>query len=137
MSKSQETKDILGVCEENLSTVFATVNKDAPKLFQSVIDMQQQCMQACENTMKASLSIQREYAEKVGINSNIPDAALSAIRDTNEQITKAYTLQNKSVQTAIDTTKQNIKTFNDNAKSFADLNRNIMQSWINTFAPKN
>ena len=29
-----------------------------------------------------------------------------------------------------------LKTFNDNAKSFADLNKNILQSWISVFTTK-
>jgi hypothetical protein len=38
--------------------------------------------------------------------------------------------------TTIDATQQNIKTFNDNVKSLADLNKNILQSWISTFTTK-
>jgi len=38
---------------------------------------------------------------------------------------------------SIDATQQNIKTFNDNAKSFVELNKNILQSWISAFTTKN
>jgi len=41
------------------------------------------------------------------------------------------------VQTSIDTTVQNIRTFSDNINSFAELNKNIIQSWINPFMLKN
>ena len=135
MSKSQETttKDVFGIYQENINNVFATINKEVPKFHQSVTDLQQQCMQTCENTTKATLSLQREVANKAGINMNIPDTALTTIRNTNEEITKAYSLYSQMVQTSIDTAKQNIKTFNDNTKSFADLNRNIAQAWMNTF----
>ncbi|MGI9567274.1 MAG: hypothetical protein ACR2LL_09720 [Nitrosopumilus sp.] len=135
MSKSQEaTKDVFGMYQENINNVFATINKEVPKFHQSVTDLQQQYMQICENTTKTTLSLQREVATKTGINMSIPDAVLATIRNTNEEITKAYSLYSQMVQTSIDTAKQNIKTFNDNAKSFADLNRNIVQSWMNTFA---
>ncbi|WP_316505845.1 hypothetical protein [Nitrosopumilus sp.] len=135
MSKSQEaTKDVFGMYQENINNVFATINKEVPKFHQSITDLQQQCMQICENTTKTTLSLQREVATKTGINMSIPDATLATIRNTNEEITKAYSLYSQMVQTSIDTAKQNIKTFNDNAKSFADLNRNIVQSWMNTFA---
>ena len=46
-------------------------------------------------------------------------------------------LQNQIVLASIDATQQNIKTFNDNAKSFVELNKNILQSWISAFATKN
>jgi len=136
MSKSQQettTKDVFGTYQENINNVFATINKEVPKFHQSVTDLQQQCMQTCENTTKATLSLQIEVANKAGINMNIPDAALATIRDTNTEITKAYSLYSQMVQTSIDTAKQNIKTFNDSVNSFADLNRNIVQSWMNTF----
>jgi len=46
-------------------------------------------------------------------------------------------MQNQIALATIDATQQNIKTFNDNAKSFADLNKNVLQSWISTFTARN
>ena len=137
MSKSQETKDVFGIYEESINNVFVTIHKEVPKFHQAITDLQQQCMQTCENTMKTGISVQREFANKTGINTSIPDAALTTIRDTNMEINKAYSVQTQMIQTAIDTTKQNFKTFNENAKSFADLNRNIIKSWMSLFTPRN
>ena len=86
--------------------------------------------------MKSVLSIQKEIVSKAGINANIPDAALTAIRDTNDGFNKVYSVQNQIVQTALDATKQNIKAVNDNTKAFTDLNKNIIQSWISVFTPR-
>ena len=137
MSKIQDTKDVFGVYEQNINSNFATLNREVPKYNQSITDIQQQCIQTCENTMKSVLSVQKEFVTKTGINANIPDAALTAIRETNDGINKAHSVQSQIVQTALDATKQNIKTFNDNAKAFADLNKNIIQSWISVFTPRN
>ena len=137
MSKSQEAKDVFGIYEESINNVFTTVHKEVPKFHQAITDLQQQYMQTCENTIKTNIAVQREFANKTGINSNIPDAALTTIRDTNMEINKAYSLQTQMIQTAMDTTKQNIKTFNENAKSFAELNRNIIHSWMSLFTPRN
>ena len=137
MSKTLDTKDVFGIYEQNIISSFATINREVPKYYQSVTDLQHQCIQTCENTMKSVLSVQKEIVNKAGINANIPDAALSTIRDTNDGINKVYSVQNQIVQTALDATKQNIQTFNDNAKAFADLNKNIIHSWINVFTPRN
>ena len=75
--------------------------------------------------------------EKAGIAANIPEATLKIIRDTTEEFVKAASIQNQITLATIDATQQNIKTFNDNAKSFADLNRNILQSWISIIHYKN
>jgi len=137
MSKTLDTKDVFGIYEQNINSSFATINREVPKYHQSVTDLQQQCIQTCENTMKSVLAVQKEIVNKVGINANIPDAALNTIRETNEGINKVYSVQNQIVQTALDATKQNIKAYNDNAKAFADLNKNIIHSWISVFTPRN
>ena len=57
--------------------------------------------------------------------------------DTNKQIVQASTINNQLFKTTIDATVQNIKTFNDNVNAFADLNKNIIQSWMTPFTQKN
>ena len=94
-------------------------------------------MKACEKTINASVAMTQEFAKKTGITTEIPNAAKTAIVDTNKQIVQASTVQNQFIKTSIDTTVQNIKTFNDNVNSFADLNKNIIQSWVNPFTQKN
>jgi hypothetical protein len=80
--------------------------------------------------------IQKEFVKKVGVASNIPTPMLHVIDDASEEFVKATSIQNQLMLTTIDATQQNIKTFNDNVKSLADLNKNILQSWISTFTTK-
>jgi len=104
---------------------------------QSITNVQQEYLQAYENIVDSTITIQREYAKKAGIATNIPEATLKVIHDTTEEFVKVASIQNQITLATIDATQQNIKTFNDNAKSFADLNRNILQSWISAFTTKN
>jgi len=46
-------------------------------------------------------------------------------------------VNNQLTKTAIDTTVQNIKAFSNNINSFAELNKNIVQSWTTPFTLKN
>ena len=62
---------------------------------------------------------------------------LKMINYTTEEFVKIFSIQNQIVLASIDATQQNIKTFNDNIKSFGELNKNIIQSWISVFAIKN
>ena len=94
-------------------------------------------MKTAQKTINATVSMQQEFAKKSGINTEIPDSAKTAIVDTNKQIVQASTLNNQLTKTTIDTTVQNIKTFSDNINAFAELNKNIIQSWINPFTLKN
>ena len=80
--------------------------------------------------------MQREFANKTGINTALPEATEDAVRKSNEQISKVQDVQSKIVLATIDATRQNIKTFNENAKAFAELNKGVLQSWLTAFTPK-
>jgi len=129
-------KDVYAVSQQNVDKYFNGIKQSVPRYHQSVTNVQQEYLEAWENVINSTIAFQKEYATKAGVKTNVPSVTLKAIRDTNEEIVKAYDVQNKIALASIDATQQNIKTFNDNAKAFADLNKNILQSWISTFAPK-
>ena len=140
MSKNETTgnsKDVFSVCQENVDKMFSGIKQSVPQYHQSVTNVQQEYLQAFENVVDSTITLQKEYAKKAGIATNIPEATLKVIHDTTEELAKAASIQNQVALATIDATQQNIKTFNDNAKSFADLNRNILQSWISAFTTKN
>ena len=139
MSKNETTgnsKDVFSVYQENVDKMFSGIKQSVPQYHQSVTNVQQEYLQAFENVVDSSITLQKEYVKKAGIATNIPEATLKMIHDTTEECVKATSIQNQIALATIDATQQNIKTFNDNAKSFADLNRNILQSWISAFTNK-
>ena len=135
--QTQTSEDFYDVYTQNVQKYFESISKNTPQYFQVATDLQKECMNTCEKTIDASVSIQQEFAKKAGITTNIPDSAKTAIVDVNKQIVQVSTLNNQLVKTTIDATAQNIKTFNDNVNAFADLNRNIIQSWMTPFTQKN
>ena len=140
MSKNETTgnsKDVFSVYQENVDKMFSGIKQSVPQYHQSVTNVQQEYLQAFENVVDSTITLQQEYVKKAGIATNIPEATLKMIQDTTEECVKATSIQNQIALATIDATQQNIKTFNDNAKSFVDLNRNILQSWISAFTTKN
>lgn len=140
MSKNEQTpgtKDVFSVYEENVDKIFSSIRNSVPQYHQSITNVQQEYLQAYENIVDSTIALQKEYAKKAGMTTNIPQATLKVIHDTTEEFVKAASIQNQITLATIDATQQNIKTFNDNAKSFADLNKNIIQSWITAFTTKN
>ncbi len=135
--QTTSTKDVYGVSQQNVDKFFNGIKQQVPRYHQSVTNVQQEYLDAIENIINSAITIQKEFARKAGITTNVPEAALKAIRDTTEEIVKASTIQNQVSLATIDATQQNIKTFNDNAKAFADLNKNILQSWISAFTQRN
>ncbi len=141
MSKNEITqgnsKDIFSVYQENVDKLFNGIKQSVPQYHQSITNVQQEYLQAYENVVDSTIALQKEYVKKAGIASNVPDATLKVIHDTTEEFVKAASIHNQITLATIDATQQNIKTFNDNVKSFADLNKNILQSWISAFTTKN
>lgn len=131
------TKDVYGVAQQNVDKFFEGIKQHVPRYHQSVTNVQQEYLDAFENVINSSITLQKEFARKAGITTNVPEAALKAIRDTTEEIVKITSIQNQIALATIDATQQNVKTFNDNAKAFADLNKNILQSWISAFTQRN
>jgi hypothetical protein len=140
MSKNETTqtksKDVFSVYQENVDKLFNGIKQSVPQYHQSITNVQQEYLQAYENVVDSTIALQKEYVHKAGIAANIPEATLKVIHDTTEEFVKAASIQNQVTLATIDATQQNIKTFNDNAKSFADLNKNILQSWISAFTTK-
>ena len=90
-----------------------------------------------ENIVDFSIVLQKEFVTKENIVSDVPSTALKMINDTTEEFVKTFSIQTQIVFASIDTTQQNVKIFNDNIKSFVELNKNILQSWISVFTTKN
>ena len=140
MSKNETTqsksKDAFSVCQENVDKIFNGIKRSVPHYHQSITNVQQEYLQAYENAVDSTITLQKEYVQKTGIAANIPAATLQMIHYATEEFVKAASIQNQVTLATIDAAQQNIKTFNDNAKSFAELNRNILQSWIFAFTTK-
>ncbi len=136
-TKNTQSNNVYSMYKQNVQKYFENISKITPQYFQAITQLQEESMKTCEKTINATVSVQQEFAKKAGITTEVPDAARTAIIDTNKQIVQASTLNNQLTKTTIDTTVQNIKTFSDNINAFAELNKNIIQSWINPFTLKN
>jgi len=137
MSTQTPTTDVYSMYKQNVQKYFENISKITPQYFQAVTHLQEECLKACEKTINASVSVHQEFAKKTGISTDIPSAAKTAIIDTNKQIVQASTVQNQFVKTTIDTAVQNIQAYSENVNAFADLNKNIVQSWTTPFTLKN
>ena len=135
-SNKTEKNDVFTTVEETVEKQIKSTEKSFPNYQTSVTSLQQEYTEAFQNVVESSIALQREFANKTGINTALPEATEDAVRKSNEQISKVQDVQSKIVLATIDATRQNIKTFNENAKAFADLNKGVLQSWLTAFTPK-
>jgi hypothetical protein len=136
MSNESVKNDVFTTVEETVEKQVKTTEKSFPNYQASVTSLQQEYTEAFQNIVDSTIALQREFANKTGVNTALPEATENAVKKSNEQINKVQDVQNKIALASIDATRQNIKTFNENAKAFADLNKSVMQSWITAFTPR-
>ncbi len=136
--QTKTSENIFDVYTKNVEKYFENAVDSIPQHLQSCINIQSEWTTAWKNTIISAISLQQEFATKTGIDTDIPEAAKTAIVDTNKQIIKAKSVQNQIIQATTSAIQQNIQTWNNSASAFTDLNKNILQSWISTFTqPRN
>ncbi len=123
-----ESKNVFKVCKQNVAKFFSEVEKSTPRYHQSVAKLQQNYVEAWKNVINSAITLEQEYANKAGLNTDLPEATLKTIRDITEQAIKAYETQNKIALGTGEGTTEAFNAFNENTKSFASLNKNIMES---------
>ena len=132
----KDSENMFSACQENVDILINGIKRSVPHYHQSITNVQQEYLQTYENLFDSSIALQKEFVKKLGITANIPHTTLKIIRDATEEFVKVSFIQNQMILVTIDATHQNIKTFNDNTESFAELTRNILQSWISRFTTK-
>ena len=133
---SHESKDLFGVSKKNIDRFFNEVEKSAPKYHQSVAKLQQDYIDAWKTVINSAISLEQEYAIKAGYKTEVPESVLKTIRDITDFSLEAYANQNKITTNTSEATKQAFKTFNQNTKSFATLNKEIMGYIMSVFEQK-
>ncbi|MHB8547404.1 MAG: hypothetical protein ACYDAJ_11605 [Nitrosotalea sp.] len=130
-----ETKEVYAVYRQSLSRYFDEVEKNITQYIEAVSHLQQEFTSTCKNAIDNTIVFQQEMITKSGLGSNLPQSYLKSINDATDEFVKTSSLQNKAVITAIDATRQNIKTFNDNLKVFTTMDVSIIQSWFSAWKP--
>lgn len=139
MSKTTSTtsKDIFDVYKVSFEKIKGHVEKVTPQYLQSFTNLQQEYLGVWTNVVNSALAIQQQYADKMGMNTNVTEPINRVVQESTDEIIKAFDVQHKIVHTALDATKQNLRTINENATAFAELNRNIVNSWLSAWTKTN
>jgi len=137
MSKIENTnshKDIYSVWKDGLDHFYSNVEKSIPQFHQAATNLVQEYVKAWNDVSLSIIDIQREFATKTRIKPNLPETSISMIHDSAEKINRSFDVQNKISVASINAVQQNIKTWNENSKSYININRNMMDSLV--FKPK-
>jgi hypothetical protein len=134
--RSEPTQDFFAIYKQNIEKYFENMENSIPKYYQTLTELQQEYLQAWENMFKATISVQKEFASKTGLNIEQNTAASKFVSDTTEAAIKARAVRDEIILTSMDTAKENVKEWNKRSQEFIDLNRKIVQSWISSFTTR-
>jgi len=136
MSENKDTKNNFDLVEQIYKKYFIEIENSVPHIQQVLFDLQNESYKTWKNAINANMSLQKEIIENSKFNYDVPESLKSIIEDMSEETVKYRSLCNKIIIATIESGKKNVKTWNDNADSFVDLNRKIMHYWLPLFTPK-
>lgn len=138
MSNTKDTtRDIYTEAKHSFEKIHSNMEKVTPQYLQSFANLQQEYIAAWTNFVSNTIANQQEFVQKIGIETKAPEATIKIIRDTTDEVVKAIDVQNKVVTTFLDATRQNVRAVNATFSSLAELNHNIVNSWISTWSRRN
>jgi hypothetical protein len=128
-NKTQQTQDAFTICQDHADKIFSGVRTSVPQYHQSVTNLQQEFLTACENTVRTCINTNKENAAKFGIKTQVSDSIAKSGNGIAKDIASVIEIQNKLLLFGIDTAQQGIKTIQDNAKMY----NGFVQTWLSYF----
>ena len=135
MSKqtTNQGRDIFEVYQKNFDRYFSEAEKSVPQYFQSVIGYQKSFLSTWKNAVDAAFDVQRKYAQKAQIDTQVPAVSTKAADKATDGIIKVSQIQEQYASTALDVTEENVKSFYESAEAFADFYTKSIETWFTSF----
>ncbi len=127
--QTKNSDDIFSVYKQSVEKYFSETKAITADYLQSITNLQEELIESRKKNIDSAITIQKTFATNFGVNFNPSPQALQMINSLSEQIQKGVELESKMLMTSIITLEKNISTYNENAKTFADLNTKILDSW--------
>ena len=133
---AETVNDIYSVFQQSLDKYFKEISANASTYLQSVSDLQLEIIESRKKNVESAISLQKTMADKLGTNTKVPEESLNIATAFAEQTTKAWNFQNQLMLTSLETLSKNIQAFNDNSKTFAEVNGKLIDSWASIIKKK-
>ena len=124
----KKKEDLFSVYNQSIEKYFAVAKKTTATYLQSVTDLQEQIIDSWKKSVDSAITLQQEFVHKSKMNVKVPDQTIKVINDIAEQTYQSKELQNKMVFASISAIMENIKAFNDNVKTFSQMNKKLVES---------
>ena len=128
-NSNQNQQDIQDIFRENFDKYFQEVEKPMPQYLESMTKLQDEFLNAWKNTVDTSLNLQKEYAEKMDINTNVPQDAANMIYRVADEYIKSKNIQNQVILSTLNSASSNVQNSNNTFQPFIELNKKVLSFW--------
>jgi len=133
MNHELDKKDVFVSLVENFDKIHNSIEQSTPVYIQSLSNLQQEYLSTWKNIMCSNITLQKEYAKKIGLSAASMQITTQIIQKMTEEMLKGINIQNKFIQTWLDTLKQNIHRINENSTTYTEVNKKFINSLICVF----
>jgi hypothetical protein len=129
--KAAERRDATDTVRDNTLRIVDEMAKVQPQFFQSMSNLQLDCIQSCKSMVQNTFSTQKQIASAM----NIPVPAFVTelfTRQSNEitnNIISSGNIFNQLAINTLDAARENVKIYNRTADAVSDFNNNILKAW--------
>ena len=127
--QTKNSDDIFSVYKQSVEKYFSETKAITADYLQSITNLQEELIESRKKNIDSAIAIQKTFATNLGVNFNPSPQAVQMMNSLSEQIQKGVEIENKMLMTSINTLEKNISTYNENAKTFSDMNTKILDSW--------
>ncbi len=128
ITSTRKEEDVFKVYNQSIENYFNSVKKNTAVYLQSVTDLQEKIIDSWQKSMNSAITLQKKFAQESNTGIPVPDATIKLINNLAAKEDQTQALQNKILLSSIEVIRQNIKCFNDNLRTFTELNRKIVKS---------
>lgn len=133
MNHESDKKDVFVSLVENFDKIHNSIEQSTPVYIQSLSNLQQEYLSTWKNMMCSNITLQKEYAKKIGLSAASMQITTQIIQKMTEEMLKGINIQNKFIQTLLDTLKQNIHRINENSTTYTEVNKKFINSLTRVF----
>lgn len=128
MNQESDKKDVFVSIAESFDKIHSGIEQSTPVYTQSLSNLQQEYLAAWKNMMCSNITLQQEYAEKIGLSTESTEITTQIIQKMTEEMLNGFKIQSEFIQTWLDTSKQYIHRINENSTTFTEVNKKFINS---------
>jgi len=124
------------IIEKISKKYFSEIEYYVPHLQQSLFDFQNEFCDTWKNFVNSNISLYNNFGTQSGLNSILSKPSQKLIEDINNEIIQYRSMYHKIIIKSIESGKENVKVWNDNAKIIDELNEKAIKFWSDMFSQK-